>query len=64
MDAVKTITRTSRDKKEIDINRYATDEKSSRGMSEDSTVQEGVTCNKEVTDPKIKRRVENANVVL
>ena len=64
MDAVKTVARTSGDKKENDIKRYAKVEKSPGGMIEDSTVLKGVMFNKDVTPPETKRRIENPRILL
>merc|ERR1712209_383234 len=52
MDAVKTVTMTAGDKKEIDIKRYAEVEKIPGGTIEDSAVLKGVMFNKDVTHPK------------
>merc|ERR1719369_2214334 len=64
MDAVKTVTMTQGDKKEIDIKRYAKVEKIPGGTIEDSTVLKGVMFNKDVTHPKMKRRIENPRILL
>merc|ERR1712038_2077140 len=64
MDAVKTVTMTAGDKKEIDIKRYAKVEKIHGGTIEDSAVLKGVMFNKDVTHPKMKRRIENPRVLL
>lgn len=64
MDAVKTVTITTGDKKEIDIKRYAKVEKIPGGTIEDSTVLKGVMFNKDVTHPKMKRMIENPRILL
>merc|ERR1711963_1267723 len=64
MDAVKTVTMTAGDKKEIDIKRYAKVEKIPGGTIEDSAVLKGVMFNKDVTHPKMKRRIENPKILL
>merc|ERR1712180_479622 len=64
MDAVKTVTMTAGDKKEIDIKRYAKVEKIPGGTIEDSAVLKGVMFNKDVTHPKMKRRIENPRILL
>merc|ERR1712227_1134975 len=64
MDAVKTVTMTAGNKKEIDIKRYAKVEKIPGGTIEDSAVLKGVMFNKDVTHPKMKRRIENPRILL
>merc|ERR1712004_851940 len=64
MDAVKTVTMTAGDKKEIDIKRYAKVEKIPGGTIEDSAVLKGVMFNKDVTHPKMKRRIKNPRILL
>merc|ERR1719334_2436150 len=64
MDAVKTVTMTQGDKKEIDIKRYAKVEKIPGGTIEESAVLKGVMFNKDVTHPKMKRRIENPRILL
>ena len=64
MDAVKTATRTNRDKKEINIKRNAKGEKIPGGMNEDSTGLKGAMFNKDVTRPKTKRMIENPRILL
>merc|ERR1712176_1390204 len=51
-------------KKEIDIKRYAKVEKLPGGAIEDSQVLRGVMFNKDVTHPKMKRRIENPRILL
>merc|ERR1719500_1078190 len=64
MDAVKTVTMENGGKKEIDIKRYAKVEKIPGGTIEDSRVLKGVMFNKDVTHPKMKRRIENPRILL
>lgn len=64
LDAVKTVTTTQGDKREIDIKRYAKVEKIPGGTIEDSAVLKGVMFNKDVTHPKMKRRIENPRILL
>merc|ERR1719209_416040 len=64
MDAVKTVTMTAGDKKEIDIKRYAKVEKIPGGTIEDSQVLKGVMFNKDVTHPKMRRKIENPRIML
>merc|ERR1712024_417013 len=65
MDAVKTVTiESSGGKREIDIKRYAKVEKLPGGAIEDSQVLRGVMFNKDVTHPKMKRKIENPRVLL
>ncbi|KAK0309234.1 T-complex protein 1 subunit gamma [Friedmanniomyces endolithicus] len=51
-------------KKEVDIKRYARVEKIPGGEVEDSTVLDGVMLNKDITHPKMRRRIENPRIVL
>merc|ERR1740128_1181324 len=64
MDAVKTVSMDMAGKKEIDIKRYAKVEKIPGGTIEDSRVLKGVMFNKDVTHPKMKRRIENPRILL
>merc|ERR1719249_499582 len=65
MEAVKTVTiESSGGKKEIDIKRYAKVEKIPGGTIEDSSVLKGVMFNKDVTHPKMKRKIENPRILL
>merc|ERR1719228_842400 len=64
MDAVKTVTMDCAGKKEIDIKRYAKVEKIPGGTIEDSKVLKGVMFNKDVTHPKMKRRIEKPRILL
>merc|ERR1719410_2112463 len=64
MDAVKTVSMEQSGKKEIDIKRYAKIEKIPGGTIEESRVLDGVMFNKDVTHPKMKRRIENPKILL
>merc|ERR1711936_254611 len=64
MDAVKTVTMENGGKREIDIKRYAKVEKIPGGTIEESRVLDGVMFNKDVTHPKMKRRIENPKILL
>merc|ERR1719266_1328352 len=64
MDAVKTVTAENGGKREIDIKRYAKIEKIPGGTIEESRVLNGVMFNKDVTHPKMKRRIENPKILL
>ena len=64
MEAVKTVSMESSGKKEIDIKRYAKVEKIPGGSIEDSQVLKGVMFNKDVTHPKMRRRIEKPRILL
>lgn len=51
-------------KQEVDIKRYARIEKIPGGQIEDSEVIDGVMVNKDITHPKMRRRIENPRVLL
>ncbi|KAI1201903.1 T-complex protein 1 [Nemania serpens] len=51
-------------KQEVDIKRYARVEKIPGGEIEDSKVLDGVMLNKDITHPKMRRRIENPRIVL
>ena len=51
-------------KKEIDIKRYAKVEKIPGGEIEDSRVLDGVMLNKDITHPKMRRRIQKPRVIL
>lgn len=51
-------------KKEVDIERYARIEKIPGNEIEDSEVLDGVMLNKDITHPKMRRRIENPRVLL
>ncbi|WOO82460.1 T-complex protein 1 subunit gamma [Vanrija pseudolonga] len=50
--------------KTVDIKRYARVEKVPGGEIEDSRVLKGVMVNKDVTHPKMRRRIENPRIIL
>jgi T-complex protein 1 subunit gamma len=50
--------------KTVDLKRYARVEKVPGGEIEDSRVLKGVMINKDVTHPKMRRRIENPRIVL
>ena len=64
MEAVKTVSVEEAGRKEIDIKRYAKVEKIPGGTIEDSQVLRGVMLNKDVTHPKMKRRIEKPRILL
>jgi T-complex protein 1 subunit gamma len=51
-------------KREVDVKRYARIEKVPGGEIEDSRVLDGVMLNKDITHPKMRRRIENPRIVL
>ncbi|KAF1848865.1 t-complex protein-like protein 1 gamma subunit [Cucurbitaria berberidis CBS 394.84] len=51
-------------KQEVDIKRYARIEKIPGNEIEDSEVLDGVMLNKDITHPKMRRRIENPRVLL
>jgi T-complex protein 1 subunit gamma len=64
LKAVRTVTWDQGGRKEVDIKRYARIEKVPGGEIEDSTVLDGVMLNKDITHPKMRRRIENPRIVL
>ncbi|RDW68383.1 T-complex protein 1 subunit gamma [Coleophoma crateriformis] len=65
LKAVRTVTHDiGGGKKEVDIKRYARVEKIPGGEIEDSRVLDGVMLNKDITHPKMRRRIENPRIVL
>ena len=65
MDAVRTVaSEDSGGRKEIDIKRYARVEKIPGGSIEQSRVLDGVMLNKDITHPKMRRRIENPRIIL
>merc|ERR1719188_1035251 len=64
LEAVKTVSIEEGGKREIDIKRYAKVEKIPGGTMEDSRVLRGVMFNKDVTHPKMKRKIENPKILL
>lgn len=51
-------------KQEVDVKRYARVEKIPGGEIEDSEVIDGVMLNKDITHPKMRRRIENPRIIL
>merc|ERR1719394_1620823 len=64
LKAVRMVTVEDTGRKEIDIKRYAKVEKIPGGAIEDSVVLNGVMINKDITHPKMRRRIENPRIVL
>ncbi|KAJ1655555.1 T-complex protein 1 subunit gamma [Dispira simplex] len=64
LDAVRTVACEQGGRQEVDIKRYARVEKIPGGEIEQSCVLDGVLLNKDVTHPKMRRRIENPRVVL
>jgi len=64
LDAVQTVTLEQNGRKEVDIKRYAKVEKIPGGEIEESCVLRGVMLNKDVTHPKMRRRIENPRILL
>ncbi|KAK9360976.1 chaperonin Cpn60/TCP-1 family [Lipomyces starkeyi] len=62
--AVRTVAIEVNGKREVDIKRYARVEKIPGGEIEDSRVLDGVMLNKDVTHPKMRRRIENPRIIL
>lgn len=64
LKAIRTVAKDDNGAKTVDIKRYAKVEKVPGGEIEDSRVLDGVMVNKDVTHPKMRRRIENPRVVL
>ncbi|KAK4190147.1 chaperonin Cpn60/TCP-1 family [Podospora australis] len=65
LKAVRTVTwEVGNGKKEVDIKRYARVEKVPGGEIEDSRVLDGVMLNKDITHPKMRRKIENPRIIL
>lgn len=64
IDAVLTVSKEVDGRKEIDVKRYAKVEKIPGGEVEDSRVLKGVMFNKDITHPKMKRKIANPRVIL
>lgn len=65
LQAVRTVTfDVGGGKREVDIKRYARVEKIPGGEIEDSCVLDGVMLNKDITHPKMRRRIVNPRIVL
>ncbi|KAK0674633.1 chaperonin Cpn60/TCP-1 family [Cercophora samala] len=65
LNAVRTVTwEIGNGKREVDIKRYARVEKVPGGEIEDSRVLDGVMLNKDITHPKMRRKIENPRIIL
>lgn len=64
LDAVKAVQITAQGRTEIDIKRYAKVEKVPGGELEDSEVLKGIMVNKDVTHPKMRRKIEKPRILL
>eukprot|EP01135_Chromosphaera_perkinsii_P005359 Nk52_evm40s343 gene=Nk52_evmTU40s343 len=64
LQAVKCVRLVENGRTEVDIKRYAKVEKIPGGELEDCQVLSGVMFNKDVTHPKMKRRIENPRIIL
>eukprot|EP00918_Siedleckia_nematoides_P062779 GHVU01136807.1.p1 GENE.GHVU01136807.1~~GHVU01136807.1.p1 ORF type:complete len:567 (+),score=80.30 GHVU01136807.1:211-1701(+) len=64
LDATATVALEENGRREIDIKRYAKVEKIPGGTIEDSRMLKGIMINKDVTHPKMRRRIENPRIVL
>jgi T-complex protein 1 subunit gamma len=64
LKATRTVTWEQGGHKEVDIKRYARVEKIPGGEIEDSCVLDGIMLNKDITHPKMRRRIENPRIVL
>jgi T-complex protein 1 subunit gamma len=58
LDAVRTVAIDNGGRREVDIKRYARIEKVPGGLVEDCKVLDGVMLNKDITHPKMRRRIE------
>lgn len=64
LQAIRTVAQDENGAKTVDIKRYAKVEKVPGGEIEDSVVLDGVMVNKDVTHPKMRRRIENPRIIL
>ncbi|OAV98511.1 T-complex protein 1 subunit gamma [Puccinia triticina 1-1 BBBD Race 1] len=64
LQAVRVVSTEENGRKEVDIKRYARVEKIPGGAIEDSRVLDGVMLNKDITHPKMRRRIENPRIIL
>ncbi|EMD32501.1 hypothetical protein CERSUDRAFT_118536 [Gelatoporia subvermispora B] len=64
LDAVRTVAMEEGSIKTMDIKRYARVEKIPGGEIEDSKVLSGIMLNKDITHPKMRRRIENPRIIL
>eukprot|EP00118_Oscarella_pearsei_P025018 m.307328 g.307328 ORF g.307328 m.307328 type:complete len:555 (+) comp42153_c0_seq1:147-1811(+) len=64
IDAVQTVKMEEDGRLEVDIKRYARVERIPGGSIEDSKVLNGIMLNKDITHPRMRRRIENPRIVL
>eukprot|EP00795_Rhopilema_esculentum_P005876 gene5876-11203_t len=64
LKAVRTVLKDDNGRREIDIKRYAKVEKVPGGSLEDSRVLDGIMLNKDVTNARMRRRIENPRILL
>ncbi|KAI9716400.1 MAG: T-complex protein 1 subunit gamma [Chrysothrix sp. TS-e1954] len=66
LKAVRTVTReiSGTSRKEVDLKRYARIEKIPGGDMDESRIFDGVMLNKDITHPKMRRRIENPRIIL
>ncbi|XP_029643737.1 T-complex protein 1 subunit gamma [Octopus sinensis] len=64
LTATKIVLVEEKGKKEIDLKNFAKVEKIPGGCIEDSCVLQGILLNKDVTHPKMKRKIENPRILL
>ncbi|XP_025076648.1 T-complex protein 1 subunit gamma-like [Pomacea canaliculata] len=64
LDATSTVAIEENGRREIDIKRYAKVEKIPGGTIDESEVLRGIMINKDVTHPKMRRRIENPRILL
>ncbi|KAJ9089615.1 T-complex protein 1 subunit gamma [Entomophthora muscae] len=64
LSAVRCVATDDNGRREVDIKRYARVEKVPGGEIEESRVLDGVMVNKDVTHPKMRRRIENPRILL
>ena len=64
LQAVRTVAHEDNGMKTIDIKRYARVEKVPGGEIEESRVLNGIMLNKDITHPKMRRRIVNPRVIL
>ncbi len=64
LQAVRTVSQEDAGVKTVDLKRYARVEKVPGGEIEQSTVLSGVMLNKDVTHPKMRRRIEKPRIIL
>merc|ERR1712141_742898 len=64
LKAVRTVLKDDNGRREIDIKRYAKVEKIPGGRLEESKVLDGILLNKDVTHPRMRRRIENPRILL